>query len=104
MRATTADNGVCELVFAPPKSEDDMKMELGKVVGQMTASMNVTYNRVVPAPCVFCIPAGSAMVPVCRADEFQTQEIDGWSLSAEPHVTEDMSGGLISFIARASEI
>ena len=104
LRATTGDNGVCELVFAPSKLEDDMKMELAKVVGQMTATMNVTYNHVVPAPCVFCIPGGSAMVPVCRADEFQTQEIDGWSLSAEPHVTEDMSGGLISFIARASEI
>ena len=104
LRATTGDNGVCELVFAPSKLEDDMKTELGKVVGQMSATRNVTYNHVVPAPCVFCIPGGSAVVPVCRADEFQTQEIDGWSLSAEPHVTEDMSGGLISFIARASEI
>ena len=104
LRATTGDNGVCELVFAPSKLEDDMKMELGKVVGQMTATMNVTYNHVVAAPCVFCIPGGSALVPVCRADEFQTQEIDGWSLSAEPHVTEDISGGLLSFIARASEI
>ena len=95
---------MCELVFAPSKLEDDMKLELGKVVGPLSASMNVSYNQVVPAPCVFCTPGGSAVVPVCRADEFQTQEIDGWSLSAEPHVTEDMSGGLISFIARASEI
>ena len=104
LRATTGDNGVCEVVFAPSKLEDHMKMELGKVVGQLTATMNVSYNHVVPAPCVFCTPGGSAMVPVCRADEFQTQEIDGWSLSAEPHVTENVSGGLISFIARASEI
>ena len=104
LRATTGDNGVCELVFAPSKLEDDMKMELGKVVGPICASMNVSYNHVVPAPCVFCTPGGSAMVPVCRADEFQTQEIDGWSLPAEPHVTEDISGGLVSFIARASEI
>jgi hypothetical protein len=50
LRATTGDNGVCELVFAPSKLEDHMKMELGKVVGQMTATLNVSYNHVVSPP------------------------------------------------------
>ena len=78
-------------------------MELAKVVGPMTATADVSYNHVGPAPSVFCTPGGSAIVPVCRATDFETTEIDGWRLAAEPHVSEDMLGGLISFVARASE-
>ena len=104
LRATTGDDGVVEVVFARAKLDEDMKTELEKVFGQTTATMPSIYNQVVAAPSVFCTPTGSAMVPVCRADEFQTQDIDGWSLPAEPQITEDMSGGLISFIARTSEI
>ena len=104
LRAITGDNAVCELAFAPTKLEDDLKSELGKVVGPMTTTANVSYNRVGPAPSVFCTPGGSAIVPVCRAIDYETQEIDGWRVTSECHVPEDMTGGIISFIARASEI
>jgi hypothetical protein len=104
LRTTAGDNAVCDLVFAPSSLEDSIKMELGKVVGPMTVTANVSYNHVGPAPSVFCTPGGSAIVPVCRAAEFETTEIDGWRLAAEPHVSEDTLGGLISFIARASEV
>ena len=104
LRAVTGDSAVCELAFAPTKLEDDLKSELGKVVGPMTTTANVSYNRVGPSPSVFCTPGGSAIVPVCRVGDYETPEIDGWRVTSECCVPEEMTGGIISCIARASEI
>ena len=104
LRSTAGDNAVCDLVFAPSKLEEGLKQELGKMVGPMASTANVSYNHVAPSPSVFCTPGGSAIVPVCRKDLFATQELDGWRLSGEPKVTADIPGGLISYISRASEI
>ncbi len=72
----------------------------------MTSTANTIYNLVAPAPSVFCTPSGSAIVPVCRKLDYETHELDGWRLSGEPSpsVSPEMTGGLISLIARASEI
>ena len=104
LRATAGDNSVCDLVFAPSKIEDGVKMELAKVVGPVTSTTNASYNHVAPAPSVFCTPGGSAIVPVCRKVDYETQEMDGWRLPGEPQVSADIPGGLITFIARSCEI
>jgi len=103
LRTTVGDNSVCDLVFAPSTLEDAVKMELCKVVGPQTSTANVTYNSVAPAPTVFGTPGGSAIVPVCRKLDYETQDLDGWRLVGEPQVSAQITGGLISFIARTAE-
>ena len=103
LRATVGDNSVCDLVFAPSTLDDALKMEMCKVVGPQISTANVSYNNVAPSPTVFGTPGGSAIVPVCRKLDYETQDLDGWGLAGEPHVPAQLLGGLISFIARTAE-
>lgn len=104
LRSTTGDEAVCELVFAPPKMDDEMKLEVAKLAGPMTSTANVSYNGVAPAPTVFGTPGGSAMVKVCKGSDYETQPIDDWRVAADPRITEDVPGGFITFIAKTAEV
>ena len=103
LRATTGDDAVCELTFAPSKLDEVVKMELAKVTGPHTSTANVSYNGVAPVPTVFATPSGCAIVQGFRAASYDTQVMDGWQVASDPTVSEDVSGGLISFIARTAE-
>jgi len=104
LRATVGDDAVCELTFAPSLLDEAMKVELAQVTGPLTSTSNASYNTVAPVPVVFATPSGCGVVPGFRASSYDTQAIDGWQVSKDPQVSEEVSSGLISFIARASEI
>ena len=103
LRASAGDDAVCELTFAPSKLDDAVKLELAKITGPHVTTANVMYNSVAPVPTVFATPAGCAVVQGFRAQSYDTQPMDGWQLCNDPTVSEDVPGGLLSFIARTAE-
>ena len=103
LRTTTGDDAVCELLFAPSKLSDEVKVELAKVIGPLNSTGNVSYNAIAPVPTVFGTPGGCGIVKVCRSD-YETQTMDGWCATGNPQVSEELPGGLIAFIAKTAEL
>lgn len=104
LRAAVGDVSVSELVFAPSILDETCKMELTKLVGPATSTANVSYNGVAAMPSVFATPGGSAVVKVCRASDYEMQAKDGWRLASEPTVSDNVRGGVINFLTKATEI
>jgi hypothetical protein len=104
LREVAGDEAVCELVFAPPNLDDALKTELVKLVGPVTCTAASVYNGVAPVPSVFATPGACAIMQSFRKSEYETQPLDGWAVPAEPQVPADVTGGLITFIAKTSEI
>jgi len=104
LRATVGDDAVCELTFAPALMDDALKVELAQMFGPVTSTASASYNAVAPVPTVFATPSGCGVVPSFSKSSYDTQKIDGWEICKDPQVSEELSSGLITFIARAAEI
>ena len=105
LRAAVGDDAVCELTFAPSSMDDAMKVELAQVTGPLTSTSHASYNTVAPVPVVFATPSGCGVVAGFRSSDHDTSTaIDGWQVSKDPQVSEEVSGGLITFIVKTSEI
>jgi len=104
LRAAVGGDAVCELTFAPSSMDEAMKVELAQVTGPLTSTSHASYNTVAPVPVVFATPSGCGVVAGFRSsDHDASTAIDWWQVSKDPQVSEEVSGGLITFIVKTSE-